>query len=355
MTPRVRSFTEVMLLHPTVLEWLYPPDREKIKINPISSSVTETLSKLDLEIYSRPLIKTAWHWRTKPLRAIGRWMYTGSVLVMIAPLGVAVNEARAIWHACAYLFCKVRFKPAQAEAQKVKAYAKAFFTDLSSFISFPLSVLAICPDTYIPRRVVDSDKKVGMFLALALRNKLGLVGKDGGLLPFSAKDKVQYRSKYGIQSVLSLSLAPASYSFEGGLLGKVIISAEKEFIDVVRGINQILQQCNLPEIPFSYPFYRKTIERSLQEHSKGHHDLKLLMGKLGVIDDKVRLLKGLRGTAQWLTVEDRLGRGEYLELVSTPSDLSELQYKQHFNRKGPTPTSPSRPCGPLFSWFGIRS
>lgn len=308
-TDRIPSFTERALLHPIALDWLCPPNCEKRKIKTQSNSVLETLLKSQINPYSGQLKTSYWHWGTKPIKAAGRVIYTALVTSTIVPVGILWFGGYKIpKHLILYTIRVYQHNEAgkQNEWNKTKEYAKAFFTDLTSFIAggslslvmgatiysipFILPLLKVTslaytisfvvmvpsliggisymlggftPTSIIPRLIAYENEKTGMYFALALRDKLGLVNEKGELLPFSPADKVEYQIKQN-----PLRFRSCEYQFQGKVVKNMvdfIVGAELELIELVQEANELLIAHEFPKekvIPYSYPFDGKEVIKS---------------------------------------------------------------------------------------------
>lgn len=379
MSSRVSSLTETALLNPTVLNWLYPPNSQEIKITNPSNSIVETLRDVDSNLYSDSLINSPWHVRMKPIRFIGRGIYTTLVLSLISPLGIILNGASTLAYGGLHLWHKVNSETGQAESEKVTAYAKAFFTDFTSFIvglmnhvpaflcagmllyladnllvgylismRLPLCLFFIAlgesishgchaPDESIPRMVAYKDEKVGMFLSLAARNQLGFTGKDGKLLPFSSADQMKYEEIENLRKY-NYNETRYTYQFQTSTLSEAIAETEKALIDVVREINRILNKHNLLRIEHSYPFDGEAIANFIQGYANSYDDLVAWIPKLKAMNRKIRVLRGLENKAKEIALTvgpmslDFRNHRMYLAGPSRPSYLSQEAYLSYWSR-----------------------
>src|SRR5258708_34867110 len=132
-TSRVASLTERALINPTVLDWINPPNCEKLKIQQGTDSILKTLLETKQDIYMNPRNNGYWHWSTKPIKAAVRVFYTISVICLISPLGIVGFGIGTIGCLAKYLWVSLTGSGThEAEWQGTNQYAKAFFTDLTS-------------------------------------------------------------------------------------------------------------------------------------------------------------------------------------------------------------------------------
>lgn len=357
---RISSFSEIALLNNTVLDLLCPPECEKKKIKQ-HDSILETLIRSKENLFSNPSGNTLAHRSLKPLRCVLRVFYTALVTATVSPLGVACRTVQTAAHLGKYSIARYKGDEAQKniEWEKVKRYAWAAFTDLSvalcgataifagaMAVVSPLVALAphvtvadsICflvfgglmggisthvlggfyPTSILPQLIADNEERVGMYIALELRNKLGIVGEDGKLLKFSKADHLEWNR--------------IRMKFEGdniNNLGLLVMRAELELVDHVRAANQWLQKNNQPLIKFSYPFkgtdVADAIQKALKESSvsaeqagkneksvgkesdKKDAKAESIRQNLILMDRKISILKGIFETSRDLGANGSLG------------------------------------------------
>ena len=179
---------------------------------------------------------------------------------------------------------------------------------------------AFTHESMIPQFIGWQDERVGMYLALELRNRLGLVNENGGLLKFSSKDQLDYtETRQGLYST--------SYRFHGAVYDQLInlvLNAELELLDKVREAQQICADAGKELIPFHYPFNGNEVAKHLEkcfpldcvesESSAtgmvAHHlqtgRVFQLMDELRKLQYKVEVLKTIELTAKKVTLEDSI-------------------------------------------------
>jgi hypothetical protein len=294
---RVTSLTESTLLHRWALDLLSPPDFQKLQIPYEGDSVLEAIKLSPKNTHSN-LKNTSWwysadqYYLLTPIKAV----FVAAVTLTISRLGVVYHALMTPFY---YLKCRVSANPESVENswKKTKEHAVAFFFDAvcagvgAIFTKFAVEstigalhyALGPCSETgtdrlktlaillagtilcmgalasaqsarVAPEFLVRPDHRVGMYLSLFFRKKLGLVGSDGGLLPFSAKDKLEYQeTREGV-------------TFNGDnydILGSQIYNAELDLIEAVQACNELLPKDQ--RIPFQYPLDGEAIARKLEE------------------------------------------------------------------------------------------
>lgn len=405
MATRVVSLTERALFFTPVLDWISPPNCEKLRIQSVGDSVLESLTRTDKNPYNNRLNTSYWHWATKPSKATARAFYTAFVTCLISPIGIIGYGAVTAKHLSSYAFYTYTGSgQAPAEWDKTKQYAKAFFTDTTSFIlGATLTVMGVgsiilvlrfaglttllygvCRDTIatrifyvfsgtllvassawvlgafthesmIPQLIGWEDERVGMYLALELRNRLGLVNEDGVLLKFSSKDKLQYTET-------QQGLYGTSYTFRGAVYDQLInlvLNAELELLDKVREAQQICADAGKELISFRYPFNGNEVAKHLEkcfplervesersgtgmvaQHPQTGSVFQL-MDELRKLQYKVEVLKTIELTAKEVTLEDSIWMlfvkamakqpHRTINFRPIPSFVNYLYYQAQFN------------------------
>ena len=80
--------TERFLLNNHILDWIYPVNCKKNRINQIGSSALKALVDSKKDIYSNYTQKNQKQWIAKSISTIRRVLYIGVVTLTIAPIGV---------------------------------------------------------------------------------------------------------------------------------------------------------------------------------------------------------------------------------------------------------------------------
>lgn len=397
MNPRIPSLTERALFYPTALQLFFSSNCQERVLSTRKESLLETVAASPFNIYASPLKTSVLHWGMKPARALGRVVYTAAVITTFAPLGILYNGFQGARHYAVYKIASHKNDTVKQESAKEKsiAYAKAFFTDLTCTILGGLAVTfsglilygvteiifnpwetlsykiqclfgATCiigvishafgafePERMFPKLIAYSDERAGMYLALALRNRLGLVSSDKGLLAFSSMDQLEYtHTPNGYAFSLS-----QNYMF----LFDLISNAELELLTLVRTANAYTKNNGGEEIPFTYPFKGSDIASlietrhlskgqkktsSNQSFSLGEYQADLaavqnLANRLRMLDRKIDLLRTMFDDARKLTLESStwatflymLGRREppSISLNNSKANVPEDAYREYFN------------------------
>lgn len=312
-----RFFTEQVLLNNTILDWICPPNCEKNKISQVGESILETLVASKNDPFSNNL-KGKYHLLTKPIKAVARVAFIGLVLLTVSPLGTVYYGTLTLKNLSEYTFNKIKGlnseNPSQAAcAERIKAYGKAFFSDLSCFtvglaagsvvavfgssavmytkgliLGIPVGVGAnatttllgkVCmvafaifgtcigvdflgafsPSRDLARLLANQELRTPLYLSLEMRNQLGLVSQDGKFLKFSKADKIEFNTTGFHPNV--------SFQFKGHAketLQNLICNAELDFLDYVIEANQWMKKNKMAPIPFAHPFNGKTIVKQLK-------------------------------------------------------------------------------------------
>ncbi|MCB1081616.1 MAG: J domain-containing protein [Chlamydiia bacterium] len=102
----------------------------------------------------------------------------------------------------------------------------------------------------------DSKHRCGLYLAFALRNQLSIVGKTGGILPFSSEDSF----------LKDVHISGSQASYETNVLFDKLIQmaalAEQELIETIVQANKYLS--NEKKIVFAYPFNGQDIAQIIK-------------------------------------------------------------------------------------------
>jgi hypothetical protein len=286
---RVPSLTESTLLHRWTLDLLAPSDFQKLQIPYDGDSVLEAITLSPKNTHSNLKNTSWWHsadqyYLLTPIKAV----FVAAVTLTISRLGVVYHGLMTPLY---YLKYRVSTDSESIENswKKTKEHVVALFFDgicavLGAFLTkgamectfaafdagtgrwkdlaFWLAGTILCIGALAsaqsarvaPEFFVPSDHRVGMYLSLFFRKKLGLVSTNGGLLPFSAKDKLEYQETH---QGITFSCKNAK------TLLTHIFNAELELIETVQACNQLLSEKD--RIPFKYPLDGDAIARKLEE------------------------------------------------------------------------------------------
>jgi hypothetical protein len=345
----IRSFTEHALYNKYALNVLCPSNCEIKEIEQNGNSVLDAIDQARTDVFNNPLKTSLLHKCTKPVRFVARMVYTMAVTVLISPLGAAFNGTRSLYYLTKWTFCKAAgWEGAKLEAKaKTMEVGKYFFLDLGSFVyglvvnavlfygagacvGYPITSKVIsaalivgtvtylteayAPDSFLPRFLTDDENRAGMYISLALRNRLGICGKGGSLLKFGMGDAIV--KKY---------LGDERYNFEGAGLTKLInlvVQAEFKLLDDVREAKALLSIKNIP-LEFTYPFdgnavaakvseaFKETIQphQAASSNAMGSYDsdsakIKELIHRLKVQQVKVSLLSEIYHKALSICLEE---------------------------------------------------
>lgn len=288
---RVIPFTEKVLLNSRFLDLICPIDCDKKRISQTGTSIFQTLKDLPKSQFRHDTSPVSrFSSITKPVRIVGRTMVVAIVTLTASPLGVLCYGGLAAAHLIRYsIGTDQTYAAKQLKWNYVSQYATATKNDLICFLtglvatailfkgyvclnaamalyisgslvgaSFNTALAylyyraARCfggedPSFYISL-LCDTNYKVGLYTALELRNKFGLLNQDGDLLKFSNADHHPYTN-----------------------VGLVVLDhlnreAELKLIDLVKHTNIILKSNNKPEIRFKYPFSAKEILDHLEKN-----------------------------------------------------------------------------------------
>jgi hypothetical protein len=213
-------------------------------------------------------------------------------------------------------------------------------------------LIALQSPSVAPQFFAMPQDRVGMYLSMILRKGLGIVSEKGGLLPFSAKDQLEYNED------------SSHYSFQGvnyETLTTLIFNAEWELLETVQKCKQYLP------IPCQYPFNGEAVARMIEGKSKtvfskssgnnvmieaGTSSLYLLSAQLKDLAKKIKILKEIFKTSQELTVNDSVPvglikavlkiRSSEIQFNEPRSFISENKYKNYYNLKSSGDNSPPR-------------
>lgn len=303
MLNSIKSFTELALLNKYALGALCPSNCELKMIDQEGDSILDTIDKARIDVFDNPLKTSLLHKALKPIRFVARGVYTIAVCALISPLGVAFNGARTSFYLSKWAFAKItsdhgtQFE-AMAKTKKVAAY---LFLDLCcavyGLLITGMGYLAItdiwysafgagiitwmtepyAPDSFFAKLLASEEEATGMYIAMALRNQLGLCGKDGNLLRYGKDDAILSKQIFN------------QYRFEGpGLvkIGTLLFNAEMQLLDDVKKANAFLSQKGTP-ITFSYPFNGSHVAEKIKDSPTHKH----LHDKLELQQKKIDLLK----------------------------------------------------------------
>ncbi len=379
MTTRAVSFTEYALLNRWALDCFSPSDFQKKRIEAVGNSVFQTLLQSKTNPYSNSENSSYLYRASKYLIHVPfKAAYVALVTFTFSRVGVVLNAA---FTTLSYL--RFRYNPNDENWEKTKNYAYAFFADLTcatlgalftkvvvesafytlhfarigtwmgtSKLPITTSALygagtlttallgiaclsAIQSPSIAPQFFARPQDRVGMYLSLILRQKLGLVNQKGGLLPFSKDDRLDYTERN------------RAFSFHGANfknLCEFIQNAEWELLDKIKQCNQILPSDK--QIPFQYPFDGESIACSLETPKHGSSSLGLASQEDIAINDlrnlgrKIKLLKDIFLTAQKLTLEDSIPmmilkafikvQPTTIKFDDTPSFINQAAYREYF-------------------------
>lgn len=386
MTTHVASFTEYALLNRWTLDLLSPADFQKKKIATVGSSLLETLSKSKENPYSNSENSSYLYHASKYFILVPfKTAYIALVTLTLSRVGVVVNAA---FTALSYL--RFQHNPTDENWEKTKDFAYAFFADLtcaavgafltkavveSTFYTLhfarigawmgtcklPLSTsvfqgaltlavallgtacLSSMQNPYIaPQFFARPQDRVGMYLSLILRQKLGLMDQNGALLPFSKDDQIKYDVTSDSKGTRTFTL----YGTSSKLLDGFIWDAEWELLDKIKEYNQIAHKER--KISFQYPFDGETIARSLETARSASSTVGLATREDTIINDirnlgrKIELLREINIQAKKLTLETSIPvafikgllgdrSGSSIKVTLPTCFISEKAYREYFN------------------------
>jgi hypothetical protein len=331
------SLTERALLNSTVLDFISPTNCEKLCIRNVRNSVLASLGSAYDNLCTNPINKSRVHWGAKPLKAILRAAYVSLVTCFISPIGAIGFGALTVTFFTRYQILRLSQDSERAtfEWKKTERYARAFFTDLYStfygalFVGIealvilsglrafrivhlagiangalrvPLFLLPLGAYSYeemVSKLLASRKERVGMRLALTLRNEFGLVDENGGLLKFSERDNINY--KMTDQKTCKF-VGWADDRFVG-----LALQAEIELFNLVIEVDQYLAEQGKEPITYSYPFDAKIVAAHLSfqfsqpANSSSKQDLSQIeefSKKLAHLGHKVMCLRELHYTAR---------------------------------------------------------
>lgn len=422
---RVPSLTESTLLHRWALDLLAPSDFQKLQISYAGDSVLEAIKLSPKNTHSNLKNTSWWHsadqyYLLTPIQAV----FVAAVTLTIARLGVVYHGLMTPFYYLKYrvsnLLASYSLKyqtsdhreSIESSWKKTKGHFVAFCVDgtcavLGAFLTkgamectiaafhagtsswqnlaYCLAGTILCmgalasaqsarvaPEFFV---FPSPDHKVGMYLSLFFRKKLGLVSTDGGLLPFSAKDKLEYQeTRQGIQ-----------FSGNIDVLWNHIYHAELELIEAVQACNQLLPEKD--RIPFTYPLDGDAISRKLEElyakedsnakmsfMSNDQRPILLKADEIRALQLRIKYSKEIFNTARELTYNDGYlmsvlkdyGKQPVKSLRVEPivSSIRKETYQDYFNARffRPSPSSPSSETDPneaqrstaKFSWNSLN-
>jgi hypothetical protein len=344
----IRSFTEHALYNKYALNVLCPSNCEIKEIEQDGNSVLDAIDQARTDVFNNPLKTSLLHKYTKPVRFVARIVYTLAITVLISPLGAAFNGTRSLYYLTKWTFCKAAgWEGAKLEAKaKTMEMSNYFFLDLGSFAyGLGISAVFICfakgcvgypiisevfsaagivgaathfteayaPESFLPKFLTDDENRAGMYISLALRNRLGICGKGGSLLKFGIGD-----------AIVKKPLTDYRHSFEGAGLTKLTRLAERaelQLLDHVREAKALLSIKNIP-LEFTYPFdgnavaaivseaFKETIQphqaassNAMESYDSDSAKIKELIHRLKVQQVKVSLLSEIYHKALSICLE----------------------------------------------------
>ncbi len=278
----IPSFSQRALVYGLSTNFLYPSNSVS-KTAPIenpSPSLTETISKLGIDILDYTA-KNDWvHQCGKPVRVVARIIYAKVVYTLIAPLGVLYHFSGTTYYGGKWAIVWLRGQENLPEtAQKVQGHAWAllsdsFYTALGAWSSvlpymsylgyqdgeigaalilgfysvlcsgeFLLYGLSPMDFFVIPIFEWSLDQKKAFLESLLFRNELGLVGKENGLLPIVKED------------IETLDLK--------GVLGSLWIKESLEVLQIVKEFNIHLVETRHSDSQFLFRYSPPHIESIL--------------------------------------------------------------------------------------------
>jgi len=402
---RVTSFTEYTLLHRWALDLLSPSDFQKLPIPYTGDSALQALKSSPKNPHSNLRNESWWH------LADQYYLLTPLQAIYVAAVTLTVSRVGALYHGVmtSFYYLKYRVSDDRETIKKTQEHAYATFVDgLSAGLGAVLTKIAVesifqalhyagmssllgpCYSTGIARLVnltywvagvalsiaglasvqsariapeffVLQDHKVGLYLSLFFRKKLGLVGSDGGLLPFSAKDKLEYHG---------------DGHFTGknhDILWNQIPNAEFDLIQAVQDCNKLLPKQHL--IPFRYPLDGDAIAQKLEELFYTKEEAKASMAlasndpilskaaQIRALQLKIQYSKEIWETAREFTYNDGILSGamkiyfklprQYLEKENRVSSIPRRDYQEYFTTfdakfRRPSPDSSNASSGAGF-------
>lgn len=328
MNTTIQSLTQRCLFHPWVLDHiLSPSDRQIYRISSTGNSVLEVLRQVAKDPCSSPknrsyAYKADKYFLLTPFKVA----YIALTTLFISRIGILLNASLTVYSYIRYSFSlKDNIDPFW---EKTEQYARACFNDVVCaalgavlakiavegtlivlhfarlspilgkcctpfsqsaqilgttalvLILASASLIAFQDPEYAPQIFANSEARVSMYLALSLRKSLGLAGKNGGLLPYSEKDKLEYTEN------------PLKFSGENyDTLFQLYFNAELRLIEIVKKCNELLPPNR--QIPFSYPLNGQIIADSLESvQVLSGNQQQALVGKndtsLNVLAEKLR-------------------------------------------------------------------
>lgn len=287
---RIIPLTEKILLNRWVLAWICPSNCEMQAVKSVQNSVLQSFLEMRERPYSNPSKNSYWHWAFKPVRAVARAVTVLGTTCFLSPVGALCYGSITTVKLISYVFNRVMYGndvPRDAEWNRIKEYAKAFFTDLSCFllgalvgttvwmfgqaivmaetpIDMFVSILLLSSQFYlcggftyeemIPQWLGWEKERAGMYLSLYLRNHFGLGDSQGNLLPFGSEDQV---------CTLGRELR-INWSANGTKLTECMIYAEIDLIEILGKANKYLGSEGKGSIQFDWPFPQKKRQEVLQ-------------------------------------------------------------------------------------------
>ncbi len=392
MTRTIQSLTARCLFHPWVLDHvLSPSDRQIYRVSSTGNSALDVLKKAAKDPCSSPknrsyLCLANKYFLLTPVKIA----YIAFVTLFLSRIGTILNASLTVYSYIRYTFAtKENVDPFWEKTEK---YARACFQDLvcavigtyltklivestlytlhfarispimgkcyasvgSSVLNGGSAALGVLISTliliafqhpeYAPQIFADSETRIGMHLALSLRKSLGLAGKDGGLLPYSDKDKLEYNESRRTEDPIQFSGKNYDTLFH------LYFNAELDLIQTVQKCNELLPPDR--QIIFSYPLNGQIIADRLESTStsskteekalvlRDKTSLNVLAGKLRDQQFKITLLKRIFETAEELTFNDPILVLIFKQVFKIP--------KEFFN------SCKSNPVSDKFSWASVN-
>lgn len=289
MGARVQSFTEKALLNRWALDFFCPTTFQPIRLQSINNSVSDSFFQAKIDPFSSPekqrgTFSTVRFGITTTLRVA----YVGLTVLSISWLGAFYNGLMTGVSLGKYAFTT---QNRDENFETFSKYGHAFLRDLfcavigSTFLLVTFGALLQTRESFSRSEKIQyslfatiaataevaflillqtpygaaqcltrTEERCGMYLSFSLRNKLGIVGEDGGLLPFSKGDQFYKDTGKNYQSTDHFTH-----------LIEMIVLAEFKLVELVSKVNENVS--NAQKIPFSYPFNGAQIAKRIHEIS----------------------------------------------------------------------------------------
>ncbi len=322
----VQSFTKMAVLNRWALDFFSPTSYDKVFLVSVNGSAYESFvntTKDPFKNYKKPenpLYKGARLLLTTPIRVA----YLAMTVLYISPLGVVCNGVRATSFLGKYSFTKNN-----NDLTKAIPFAHACFHDFSCaliggfavllaafgavkvfnstigyFDTLAMATIVVCGVAMLiflqtpygaANFLANEKERCGLYLSFTLRNELGIVGKDGGLLPFSINDRFAVCGSIPNENLRKI--------------GEMTAVAEENLIQFVHEANALGA-----EIDYVYPFDGETIANQLRYNDRSQsgdgitmglspkNPLKALEHKIRSMGHKIVILRNLYETLFDLSV-----------------------------------------------------